>query len=376
LGSGKTSFLQRVLEIGCKAFLNDPDNYPFPFYVPLGRYKQHSGNIEQMLMSEFQRAGQLNYPSALVRHFLDTRRILLLLDGLDEIHPIQNSNDVLDTVTSILAGVGTKAAAVLTCRRQFLEPTADELAFFGSYTYAHLEDVQVGLERRLRNHPTTYIASINPFDRKRIDAYLQIRCKMSEEDVEALFARFYGFKEMATTPVLLAMIATTVEEGLLDPVKQDVFPLVTLYEAYTNRWLERDVGRARLSPIQRRRLSEALADHMLWESKDSASWSVVREIPQTEPAWKDNPLTEEEAGVDIRNSGFLVRDLDDRYRFIHRSIMEFFAAKVQLDRLSLGDKPRHIPTDGFRMFLSILIARKWTQEKACPIPPLAWDQAR
>jgi hypothetical protein len=119
LGSGKTSLLQRILERGAERFLEDPGNRAVPLYVPLGRYKQHSGNLEQMLMSEFSRTGHDTYPAALVNHFLETRRVILLLDGLDEIHPIQNSDDVLETVTAILQRVGSETTAVLTCRRQF-----------------------------------------------------------------------------------------------------------------------------------------------------------------------------------------------------------------------------------------------------------------
>ncbi len=327
LGSGKTSLLQHVLHIGCKQFLSAPSTSPVPLYVPLGKYKQHSGDIEQMLLSEFRAVGQSTYPYGLIRHFIETRRVILLLDGLDEVHPIQNSDDVLDTVTKIIGALGKKAAAVITCRRQFLESTKDELAYFGPYTAQHLGDLQAGLARALRSHPTTYIASIKPFDRERIEQYLQKRCQMDPAAVSELFGKFYGFADMAQTPVLLAMIATTAEEGLITADADGEFPLLRLYEAYTNRWLERDVGRTRLSKDQRRQLSHVLADHMLWQQVDSETWSYLREVLRKSPEWTSAPLTEEEVDTDIRNSGFLVRDLDDRYRFIHRSIMEYFAAR-------------------------------------------------
>ena len=269
-----------------------------------------------MLMGEFRRVGQDVYPTAVVRHFIATRRLVLLLDGLDEIHPIQNSDDVLETVTRIINGIGQEAAAVITCRRHFFETSQEELAYFGPYTKGHLEDLQAGLAKALRGYSTTFIASIDPFDRPRIESYLSVRCGMTPDDVKQLFATYYGFEDMAKTPVLLAMIATTAHEGLLHTTIKDDFPLLSLYEAYTNRWLERDVGRARLKKDQRRRLSSVLADHMLWQARESESWSYLREVLHVSEDWRNSPLTDEEAELDIRNSGFLIRDLDDRYRFI------------------------------------------------------------
>lgn len=376
LGSGKTSLLQRLVEVGCQRFLESPNDRVLPIFVPLGRYKQHSGDLEQMLMSEFRRTGQQSYPAALVRHLIDQRRIILLLDGLDEIHPLQNSEDVLETVAGLLTSIGKEAAAVVSCRRQFLETTDAELAYFGSYTASHLRSIQAGIARQLRGWPSTYIAEVVPFDRPRIDLYLERRCHMAATEVEDLFARFYGFSEMAQTPVLLAMMATTVHEGSLDPTKADPFPLLTLYQAYTNRWIERDVGRALLSKEQRRKLSIALAEHMLWKGRESEPWAYLREVLREEDAWKGNPLPDEQVELDVRTSGFLVRDLDNRYRFIHRSIMEYFAADAERVRLEHGDRPRHFPTDGFRLFLVNLLAHQWRATGVCPVPHRSWDQGR
>lgn len=376
LGSGKTSLLQRLVEVGSRRFLENPNDRVLPVFVPLGRYKQHSGDLEQMLMSEFRRTGQQSYPAALVRHLINHRRIILLLDGLDEIHPLQNSEDVLETVAGLLTSIGKEAAAVVSCRRQFLETTDAELAYFGSYTASHLKSIQVGIARKLRGLPSTYIAEVVPFDRPRIDLYLERLCHMASADVDALFSRFYGFSEMAQTPVLLAMMATTVHEGSLDPTKADPFPLLTLYQAYTDRWIERDVGRARLSKEQRRKLSIALAEHMLWKGRESEPWTYLRDVLRVEEAWKGNPLPDDQVELDIRTSGFLVRDLDNRYRFIHRSIMEYFAADAERVRLERGDRPRHFPTDGFRLFLVNLLARQWHTTAASPFPHRSWDQGR
>ena len=62
LGSGKTSLLKHLLEYGVARFLEDPDTRPLPLFVPLGRYKQHAGDLNQMLMAELSRSEIQCYP--------------------------------------------------------------------------------------------------------------------------------------------------------------------------------------------------------------------------------------------------------------------------------------------------------------------------
>lgn len=309
-------------------------------------------------------------------YHLEHQRLILLLDGLDEIHPIQNVNDVLETVTNILTGIGRKATGILSCRKQFFESTKEELAYFGEYTAGKLKDLNQCLQKELSGSPSTYIATIRPFDTRRIELYLMRRCNMSPSEVKELIERYYGFPDLATTPVFLAMIATTVQDGSLDVQTVADFPLLALYEAYTNRWLQRDVGRSRLSCAQRQHFSEHLANRLLWEARESASWADVSKVLREDPGWGNNPLTQGEAELDIRNSCFLIRELDDQWRFVHRSILEYFAAKVELRLLSEGERPRYIPTDGYRMFLTQLMASKWLHDDAAPIPFSSWSSSR
>jgi len=372
LGSGKTSLLQHLVLLGCDEYLANPNSGVLPLYIPLGKYKQHSGNIDQMIMSQLKDYGFFVYPMALINYLIFSRRIILLLDGLDEIHPIQNSNDVLETVTTILSNIGETSLSIISCRKQFLETTSDELAYFGSYTTVHMQKIQNGLSRLLRGHPTSYIAYINPFDIERIYSYLNRRCSLTKEQIDQIFKKYYGFKELSTTPVLLSMIATTVSEQLIKPDEQIDYPLIQLYEAYTNRWIERDIGRAKLSVEQRRRLSENLANYMLWEQKERADWLTIQKVLHEDPYWKENSLTDAEAEIDIRNSGFLIREFDDSYKFVHRSIMEYFGAQAELGKIKLGIKPREFPTDGYRSFILQLISREWIKNDIDVFPESIW----
>ncbi|MEH0021322.1 MAG: hypothetical protein V6Z89_16840 [Desulfobacter sp.] len=376
LGSGKTTVLEHLLEVGCKAFLDDPSNAPLPLYIPLGKYKQHSGDLEQMIMSEFKHNGITDYPSTFTRHLIKKRRILLLLDGLDEVHPIQNSDDILDTVTNLLDNIGRDAVSIISSRRQFFETNQAELAMFGPYTAEKLNDIQIGLEKIFRNHPTSAIVNIKPFDRKMIDKYLFKRCSMNKTEIEDLFIKYYGFETLATTPVLLSMIATTIEEGVTDLSEKSTFPLIKLYTAYTNRWIERDVSRTKLNQRARLNFSEKLAEHMITNSKDSEDWKYLKALLMEDDDWRESRLKDEEIDLDIRKSGFLIRDYDDKYKFLHRSIMEFLAARKELKNLINGDKISYFRTDGYKMFLEQLVGEHWINNNQIPFQIHSWDESR
>jgi hypothetical protein len=376
LGSGKTSLLKYALDLGIKKFLANPDTESLPFYVPLGRYKQHAGDLDQMLMAELRRAGIVNYPTAMVNFLIESRRIILLLDGLDEVHPIQNTDDVLQTVANIMHAIGNNASAIISCRRQFFESSIEEQAYFGSYTAGKLKDLNQGIQKALRGNASTHIVRILPFNRERVKDYFQARCGLAPEQSEELLGQYYGFFDMASSPVLLAMIATTVTEGVLPAESRLLFPHVDLYHAYTTRWIERDSGRARLSVSQRAHFSEHLADRMLWRELDSAPWSELSEALRANPEWGNNPIPNDEAELDIRNSGFLIREMDDRWRFVHRSILEYFAARAELSRLISGERPRYIPTDGFKLFINELMAKYWADNGVSVFPLQCWASSR
>jgi hypothetical protein len=57
LGSGKTSALQKLWQEGAQTYLDGNPALSLPIFVPLGKYKQHSGDILQMIMSEFRAIG-------------------------------------------------------------------------------------------------------------------------------------------------------------------------------------------------------------------------------------------------------------------------------------------------------------------------------
>lgn len=376
LGSGKTSALQKVWQEGLRHYIDSSLTQSLPIFIPLGKYKQHSGDILQMIMSEFRLAGITDFPSGLIEYYIRTGRVVLLLDGLDEIHPISSTDDILDTITTILASLSGQGKAVISCRRHLFESTEEEYGYFGSYTYfANSQQLQTEIRRLFSGMPSTYIAYVEKFSEENIYDYLKKKCGLEKGECDAIFAQFYGFKEMCSTPVLLAMIGATITDKSLDIKKKSDWPILDLYEGYVNRWIKRDKARSVLPEELRKEFSKMIASRFARDRITSCDWAKVRSILVEAPEWGKTMVTDEEAQREIRTGGFLVREDDGKYRFVHRSIMEYLSASADLDSYSLGHKPMSPISDGHRMFAEFLSARAIQEER--PIwPANCWYNER
>jgi hypothetical protein len=180
---------------------------------------------------------------------------------------------------------------------------------------------------------------------------------------------------MARTPVLLAMMRRTVPRLVRKSEDFGTFPQLTLYRAYTERWICRDEGRAHLSSVQRERLSRRLAVYLFERDEPRATWEEIRALLHADPLWLENPVEDPVAEMDVRNSTFLVRESDRDFRFVHRSIMEFLAAEDSLDTLARGDRIERVFSDGQADFLSMALAERWILDRAFPSPRRELDVA-
>ena len=368
LGTGKTTILQRAQLSMLEAFERAPSDHPLPLYIPLSRYKHHSGRVHGLIQETLSEAGIGNYPTSVIQHLADTGRLIFFFDGLDEVHPVTSVEDILRTVENVMQFLGRTKRGVISSRTHLFESSDEELAIFGPYERRRLGEAGAKLSALLAGRGSTEIAKVRPFTRLQIEQYLTQTCGESDGKlVSSKISSIYGFDEMATTPVLLAMMKNTLPKVIEDGGDLGTVPQLELYRLYTNRWIQRDLGRAQLSPEQRMRLSAALARDLILRDEYTAPWSMIKEILHNDPSWKEKPIGENAAEVDVRNSTFLVREASDHFRFAHRSIMEYFAAESAFGELVAGAKELRQLSDGFMHFLHQHIASTWARNQSLPI---------
>jgi hypothetical protein len=215
------------------------------------------------------------------------------------------------------------------------------------------------LHRLLAGHASTELAYVQPFTTEQIGEYLRRACGNEYDRVSAQISSIYGFGDMAKTPVLLAMMRRTVPEMVAEGHKFTIVPQLDLYSSYTQRWIYRDDKRAQLSSKQRLHLSRSLAVSLIRKDDYAAPWREIRDLLYDDDSWHDMPVSDAAAEFDVRNSTFLMRESDDSFRFVHRSIMEYFAAMESYEKIVSGAPAEVSLTDGHAKFLAMFLALHW-----------------
>jgi predicted amidohydrolase len=154
-------------------------------------------------------------------------------------------------------------------------------------------------------------------------------------DVLGRIQTTYDLRDLAKRPLLLGMVLQTLEQ--LPPGKR--VTQAVLYEQYLARWLANThVGeREAFTDLQKRAFAETLAEALWRTGATSLGWEALqdtvrarlfRELPEDVPPGA--------ALLEIAGGAFFVREGDDRYRFAHKSFLEYFFARALVRGLAAG----------------------------------------
>jgi len=172
-----------------------------------------------------------------------------------------------------------------------------------------------------------------PFGDQQIAEYF--RRNLPEQELErvlALIRSVHNLPELSKRPYTLKLIAEHIPQ--LEQLQASGTPVrgVTLYREMVQSWLERDDPKHQIIPGHKQALMEHFARE-LWRS-GQRDWSVddleqwLMDFLADHPGiaahyhGKDRELLKE----DLRTATFLVRGGEDRFRFAHTSLQEYFLA--------------------------------------------------
>ncbi|HEU4404574.1 MAG TPA: pentapeptide repeat-containing protein [Polyangiaceae bacterium] len=177
---------------------------------------------------------------------------------------------------------------------------------------------------------------VQPFDQGQVEALVRGVRGDAQGAREALrrIATTYDLNDLVRRPLLLAMVLASLDR--IDPGAR-VAP-ADVYEAYLERWLEQTAeDEASLSHDQKIHFAEALAEQ-LWRSGAAAcSWQELRRSVRDRISNLVLPdhLPARLAFLDIQGGAFFVHEGEDRYRFAHRSFLEYFLARALVTTMRL-----------------------------------------
>lgn len=174
-----------------------------------------------------------------------------------------------------------------------------------------------------------------PFSEQQIRDYLQKA--LPHQDSDAVFdtiAAVHNLPELAQRPYLLKLISQHIETIERWRVEGKAVSGVTLYREFVRSWMERDAGKHQLEPAHKALLMEHLSAALwcsgerTWTIEQTEQW-LVDFLHERVDIARHYGLSREEILLlkeDLRTATFLVREGEDRFRFAHTSLQEYFLA--------------------------------------------------
>ncbi len=368
LGMGKTTLAQRLTQ-ELMTLCTPGSGYPFPVYLDLRHvnamdwdWSRGAPGLDLILEHILQSAFNLDLDSPRptvddVKRLAQKQGGLVIFDGLDEVMNRLTPDQwqaFIQRLWGILppavwkrpneAGQRPKGCGrlLMTCRSHFFQTLQDQLSALS------------GRQREAVTDKDYLWVTLLPFKAEQVETYFRQVFAADPEQARRVIAMLddvHDLRELSSRPYNLRLIQDQVEH--LEAIQRQGKPIgiADLYEGMVGQWTRRDDPKHRLKREHKLLLMERLALR-LWKLGDRSlaytdleNW-LLDELA-ADPRWRLNyqAYLEREQGIDIlqedlRNASFIVREGDDRFRFAHTSIMEFFLARA-LHRALVEDRPEH-----------------------------------
>ncbi|AFY39301.1 putative signal transduction protein with Nacht domain [[Leptolyngbya] sp. PCC 7376] len=316
-GSGKSVLLKHIVyTYGEKGFLDLP-GLPIPVRLELNSLREADLDEAKFLSKLVAALDQNNFPNAqgFIEESLEKGKLLLLLDGLDEV-----PSDIRDNVVWVINGFLAKykdCRAIATCRTAVYEREFEQVLDQNHFKVDKFSD------RQIRNFLGAWRSRMH-------------KGKSVEQLIQALQTR-PNIKTLAKNPLLLTIIAYRFTElSFTLPHSRAKFYEETTKILLEQRDQKKNIPNTYSVNIKQRvlqRLALAAQDRHDPNSPDRRSipWELVnKEIQQVLPAFnlnssETNAILEEIIG----RSGLLQKfSGGEYYQFAHLSLQEFFAAEA------------------------------------------------
>lgn len=364
-GTGKTA-LTRILQARWLKRYHDNPTEPIPIRIELRNFSRQfdaSGLLHHFLDSN----GLGHIPIAFMFYLIKTGRVVLILDGYDEMAQFLNVRERRSCLGALAQLSSEGARGILTSRPNYFTETEELNVFEALYTslqqnkyyVSRIDKSFVAEERQVDELIDRYV--LNRYERFLRDltpeqAASLVRRHLADDEkgqevilsiLKNIFRDESGghIQSLSGKPVIISYLLEVVE----DINRSDDFGIVHLsewevYKLIVDRLMLRDLRRSPLEPIVRRaalqKLAVALssrdrnvADESLFQGIiDEEFKAVLRRLPADERRTKRDELFE-----DLRSSATLTRSstrTTDGWIFSHNSLREFLSTEFFLNKLS------------------------------------------
>jgi restriction endonuclease/NACHT domain-containing protein len=383
-GAGKTTLLRYIQYDRAKAYLDKTDTR-VPLFVSLREFRD-SQDVTALLRTSFRDSYYRDLPSDLLWRRIKDGQFVVLLDGFDEMADRSDAPRRLELFYQLLEILRSTSPTVVTSRPSYfvesgelnnllamLREREDSLTApdrsrrsGGSSAAAdrlRRKLVERHRERRLapganddlRARDVTMVRLL-PLTRDRVEAFVGRHAEelqtvnATTEDVMAFIDRTYDLTDLASRPLLLNLIISSIVLNGLDiHDTEKQYGASGLYEIYTRAKLDVDLAkghtrRGGLSLDLRRLLAEELAVYMYNAGVLEVQFTKMLEDLVSGPSTLDRELaasglSRDEIATDFATCSFATVRPDGTCRFIHKSFRGFFVARVLKEGLGNTHHP-------------------------------------
>jgi WD40 repeat protein len=249
-------------------------------------------------------------------------RIALLLDGFDELELRIGYDRAADYLRMLLESVTNQAKVVITSRTQH---------------FLSMDQVATALGERLSALTTSRVALLEDFTEEQITEFLT---GLYDGDAARAHARMEllgstaNLLELTRNPRMLTFVAAMKDEDLRGLT--GTISVGGLYRKIVDSWLEYETerGSRSLSIDERFRACRALALRMWTSAEEVISLAeLTSEVSDVLAELTERGYSTEHMAHAIGSGSLLVRGEDGTFRFVHRSIMEWFVADAAFTEL-------------------------------------------
>lgn len=327
-GSGKSLHSYSLGIETAEMFLRDPISSRIPIRLVLKNCMDSNlqAVLEEQLFNmdtSYEEFSQLNLKE----------KILFILDGFDEMSRYITHKMTLNRFKMLYRFCDRykDAKILLTCRTQYFKSAEEEEEI--------LEEFEGGKKYKIKK------LCLRKFTEEEISTCIRNRYSESSKDkkpqeIQKKMKSKYDLMGMSSNPLILSMITEILDDI---PPDQRNISQTGIYKTYVNKWLEREISKCEITlRSEREKMQEGVKQvmyelaHQIYRKEDfQLSYEELKATltpDKLEALRIFDKITsftgekEEEITEGIKTRSFLVRE-NDYFRFVHRSIMEYFIAE-------------------------------------------------
>jgi uncharacterized protein YjbI with pentapeptide repeats len=368
-GTGKTALTLKLQHDWLQKYRGAP-NSPIPIRIELRNFVRQFD--ARSLLHHFLDSNQLGHiPVDFLLHLIRSRRVILLLDGYDEMAQFLNARERRACLAALAELAGDGAKGILTSRPNYFTE-AEELHVFDAL-YASLEQsgyfvgqmdrlffakeqsIDNLLERYLVNKNERYLRDLTADQTKSLVRRKLAGNLIGQQVVLSLLEKVFreeteGRRQsLGGKPVIISYLLELVEylSGDTDDQKATSLSEWQIYKLIVDRLMLRDFQRSpTMHPDKRREALQRLAIQLSSKSAPGATeatfYAVVDDLFRTELrrlSTEEQRTRRDELFQDLRSSTTLTRSERSSpsvWQFSHNSLREFLVAEVVVGTMCSG----------------------------------------